>query len=65
MKVSDIQAGRSYADRHGNIFTVREIHGGRTYFNIIGIHLLPLASSESESFAAEMVLEVHNKGRRD
>lgn len=58
MKVSDIHPGRSYADRHGNIFTVREIHNGRAYFSISGMHLQPLASSEINGFAAAMAIEI-------
>lgn len=62
MKVSDIKAGRSYADRHGNIFTVRDIHNGRAYFKVSGIHLLPLASSNIEGFADAMVQELKGHG---
>ncbi|MQY48179.1 hypothetical protein GAO09_19270 [Rhizobiales bacterium RZME27] len=62
MKVPDIHAGRSYADRHGNIFTVREIQSGRAYFSIEGIHLLPLASSNLEGFALAMVSELKGHG---
>lgn len=66
MKPSDIIPGRSYVDRHGNIFRVREIHNGRAYFHIEGIHLIPLASSGIEGFAAAMVRELQgNKGQRD
>lgn len=65
MKASDIIPGRSYIDRHGNIFRVREIHNGRAYFEIENIHLIPLASSGIEGFAAAMVIELHSKGQRD
>lgn len=61
---SSIIPGRSYVDRHGNIFRVREIQNGRVYFNIDGIHLQPLASSGIESFAAAMVNELHSRGLR-
>lgn len=65
MKASDIEAGRSYVDRHGNIFNVREIQSRQVYFHVDGILHLPIASSGIESFAAEMVMALQRKGQRD
>lgn len=65
MIASSILPGRSYVDRHGNIFRVRENQNGRVYFNIDGIHLLPLASSGIDGFAAAMVTELNAEGQRD
>ncbi|KQQ37210.1 hypothetical protein ASG19_12800 [Rhizobium sp. Leaf306] len=65
MIASSIIPGRSYVDRHGNIFRVREIQNRRVYFNIDGIHLLPLASSGIDGFAAAMVTELNAEGQRD
>lgn len=65
MIASSIIPGRSYVDRHGNIFRVREIQNGRVYFNVDGLHLQPLASSGIEGFAAAMVTELHGRGQRD
>lgn len=58
MKPSDIIPGRSYVDRHGNIFRVREIDNDRVYYTIDGIHLIPLASSYLQAFAAEMIISL-------
>lgn len=64
MRVSDIAAGRSYVDRHGNIFHVREINSRQVYFHVDGIVHLPIASSGIEGFAAEMVIALQGKGQR-
>jgi hypothetical protein len=61
MKISDIIPGRSYVDRHGNIFRVREISGREVEYHILGIHLIPLASSRLEVFASAMVLDLSRK----
>lgn len=65
MKPSDIIPGRSYVDRHGNIFHVREINSRQVYFHVDGILHLPIASSGIEAFSAEMVMALKGKGQRD
>jgi len=61
MKASDIKVGQSYVDRHGNIFKVREVRDREVEYNILGLHLFPLACSRLEVFASAMVFELRGK----